>query len=86
MFSLVNEPEPVAAADTQFNGRITRAEFMAAADRRFDLLDPKQRGFLTLQDLPKTPVQSAIEKARRAPRAAGPEEEAEPPPQAGAPP
>jgi hypothetical protein len=60
LFGLLNEPEPVAAADTQFDGRITLQEFEAAADRRFDLLDPKQRGYLTLDTLPKTPVQQEI--------------------------
>ena len=68
LFSLINEPEPVAAADTQFDGRITRAEFTAAADRRFDLLDTKQQGYLTLAALPKTPVQIAIERAQKAAR------------------
>ena len=70
LFSLINEPEPVSAADTEFNGRITPAEFIAAADRRFDILDTKQKGYLTLADLPKTPVQSAIERAARARRRA----------------
>jgi hypothetical protein len=62
LYGLLNEPEPVAAADTQFDGRITLQEFEAAADRRFDLLDTKQRGYLTLDTLPKTPVQKAIEQ------------------------
>jgi hypothetical protein len=62
LFSLLNEPEPVAAADTQFDGRITLQEFEAAADRRFDLLDTKQLGYLTLATLPKTPVQKEIER------------------------
>lgn len=62
LFGLMNEPEPVAAADTQFDGRITLQEFEAAADRRFDLLDTKQRGYLTLDTLPKTPVQKEIER------------------------
>lgn len=65
LFSLVNEPEPVAAADTSFDGRITLQEFDAAADRRFDLLDTKQQGYLTLQELPKTPVQQALEHPGR---------------------
>jgi hypothetical protein len=64
LFSLLNQPEPVSAADTDFNGRITLAEFLAAADRRFDHIDKSQLGYLTLAGLPKTPVQSAIEKER----------------------
>lgn len=64
LFSLLNQPEPVSAADTEFNGRITLAEFLAAADRRFDRIDKAQLGYLTLAGLPKTPVQIAIEKAK----------------------
>ena len=57
VYGLLNEPEPVTAADTRLDGRITLAEFLAAADRRFDKLDVKQQGYLTLDDLPKTPAQ-----------------------------
>jgi hypothetical protein len=57
VYGLLNEPEPVTATDTKLDGRITLAEFLAAADRRFDRLDTKQLGYLTLDDLPKTPAQ-----------------------------
>jgi hypothetical protein len=57
-FNLFSEPEPVTAADTRFDGRITLAEFQAAADRHFDALDVKGAGKITLADLPKTAVQS----------------------------
>lgn len=60
-YSLFPEPEPVASADANFDGKITLAEFLAAADRRFDLLDAKQLGYLTLDGLPRTPDQIAIE-------------------------
>jgi len=36
VYGLLNEPEPVTATDTKLDGRITLAEFLAAADRRFD--------------------------------------------------
>jgi hypothetical protein len=49
VYGLLNEPEPVAAADTQFNSRITPEEFRAAADRRFAVLDSKGLGYLTLE-------------------------------------
>jgi len=65
VYSLINQPEPVAAADTDFDGKITRAEFEAAADRHFDILDTKQQGYLTLAGLPKTPIQSLIEEAAK---------------------
>lgn len=68
LFSMLHQPEPVSAADTNFDGRITLAEFLEAADRRFDRIDKMKQGYLTLPSLPKTPVQIAIEKeiARRA--------------------
>ena len=62
VYSLINTPEPVAAADTEFNGRITRAEFAAAADRRFDMLDKGSVEYLALSALPKTPLQTEIIK------------------------
>ena len=58
-YGLLAEPEPVTAADTEFNGRITAAEFRAAADRRFEALDVKGQGRLALKDLPLTVVQPA---------------------------
>ena len=69
VFSMINTPEPVSAADTQFDGRITRAEFGAAVDRRFDLLDSKEAGYLSLATLPKTPLQlELIKRAKQAAR------------------
>ena len=62
VYSMLNTPEPIAAADAQFDGRITREEFAAAIDRRFDLLDKSGRGYLTLDTLPKTPLQIEILK------------------------
>jgi hypothetical protein len=62
LYGLLNEPEPVAATDTEFNGHITLKEFDAAADRRFAALDAKHLGYLALADLPKTPVQEAIKR------------------------
>ena len=68
LFGLLDEPEPVAATDAKFDSHITLDEFLVAADRRFTALDRKGLGYLTLQTLPKTPVQAALEKeaARRA--------------------
>jgi hypothetical protein len=60
-YELISEPEPVASADTNLTGKVTLADFLAAADRRFDRLDAKGLGYLTLADLPKTPVQRAAE-------------------------
>ena len=57
VYGLLNEPEPVTATDLNLDGRITLVEFLKSADRRFDKLDAKQLGYLTLDDLPKTPAQ-----------------------------
>jgi Ca2+-binding EF-hand superfamily protein len=50
-YSLLNIPEPVAAADADFDRAITRAEFRQAAIDRFQLLDSGRRGGLTLPQL-----------------------------------
>lgn len=64
-YGLLGEPEPVRAADTDLDGRVTRAEFQAAADRRFKLLDKRGDGKLTLDELPLTPAQVALAKAAK---------------------
>ncbi len=68
LYGLLNEPEPVAATNVRFDSRIAPADFAAAADRRFDALDKKGLGYLTLDALPKTPVQRVLERiaARKA--------------------
>jgi hypothetical protein len=63
-FGLLAEAEPVRAADTNLDGRVTKAEFLAAADRRFKALDKRQDGRLTLDELPMTAWQAAAEKGR----------------------
>jgi hypothetical protein len=50
-YGLLNLPEPVAAADADFDRAITRAEFEAAALARLKLLDRAHRGVLTLDAL-----------------------------------
>jgi hypothetical protein len=63
-FGLLAEAEPVRAADTDLDGRVTKAEFLAAADRRFKALDKRKDGKLTLDELPMTAWQAAVEKGR----------------------
>ena len=48
---LLDMPEPVAAADTDFNRGISLEEFRQAAVRRFGLLDSGRNGRLTLAQL-----------------------------------
>ena len=50
-YGLLNLPEPVAAADTDFNRGISSAEFQQAAIDRFQLLDSGHQGRLTLAQL-----------------------------------
>jgi hypothetical protein len=60
-YGLLTEPEPVTAADTNLDGRVSKAEFLAAADRRFARLDKTGDGKLTLDELPMTAQQRALE-------------------------
>lgn len=64
-YSLLNVSEPVVSADADFDGKVTLEEFLKAADRRFDLLDKDKLGYLTLDTLPQTPEQIAIEGKRK---------------------
>jgi hypothetical protein len=48
---LLDEPEPVTGADYALDGRITQAEWIKAADQRFELLDTAKTGRLTLDQL-----------------------------------
>ncbi|WEK41716.1 MAG: EF-hand domain-containing protein [Candidatus Sphingomonas colombiensis] len=51
-WSYIALPEPVTAADTNFNRGVDANEFMQAADQRFALLDRNGDGFLTPGELP----------------------------------
>lgn len=59
-WSFLNIPQPIAAADTDFNRGVSLAEFRAAAADRFRQLDKSGRGYLDLAGLPKTPAQAAV--------------------------
>lgn len=50
-YGLLNLPEPVAAADTDFNRGVSLDEFRAAAAARFALLDRAHQGQITLAQL-----------------------------------
>jgi hypothetical protein len=64
-YSLFKVSEPVASADADFDGKITPEEFQRTADRRFDQLDKDKNGFLTLDTLPQTPEQIAVEGRKK---------------------
>jgi EF hand/EF-hand domain pair len=64
-YGLLQEAEPIRAADTNLDGLVSKAEFMAAADRRFALLDKRHDGKLTLDELPQTSVQIELAQQER---------------------
>jgi len=61
-YGLLNMPEPVAAADTDFNRVVTIGEFRAAAVARFQLLDTAHQGRLTLTQLEAMPHAPSTDK------------------------
>lgn len=68
-YALLNIPEPVAAADADFNRAITLKEFEEAAAARFALLDSMHAGRISLAQLQA--LRSALSGKRRRPRNAG---------------
>jgi Ca2+-binding EF-hand superfamily protein len=50
-YAILNIPEPVAAADADFDRGVTLSEFKAAAIDRFQMLDSSRQGRLTLTQL-----------------------------------
>ena len=63
VFGVTPEPEPVAASDTDFDGKIALAEWDQSARRRFDLLDKNHDGRIDRSELPKTPAEKMADKA-----------------------
>jgi hypothetical protein len=68
-YALLNIPEPVAAADTDFDRGISPAEFRQAATARFNLLDSDRQGKILLKQLQA--LRSAIQAAGPRPRRGG---------------
>ena len=66
-YGLLNEPEPVAASDLSFSGRIRADDFRRRAEQRFDRLDRAKQGYLELAALPKTMMQEMTSPGRRRP-------------------
>jgi len=64
-YGMINIPEPVTSMDINLDGTITRYESRQAAIRRFALLDPDNRGFLRLADLPHPDAQRSGEGNKR---------------------
>ena len=70
-YALLNIPEPVAAADADFNRAITNDEFRQAAIARFQMLDRQHQGALTLEGLrsllPPAPTKGRPKVRKNAP-------------------
>jgi hypothetical protein len=54
-FSLLNEPEPLLAADADVDGKVSLAEWTRATAHRFAALDKAKTGRLTLAELRPQP-------------------------------
>ncbi|MDQ0464176.1 hypothetical protein QO010_001947 [Caulobacter ginsengisoli] len=68
LYGLLNEVEPVSGSDRDLDRHITRDEAARAARMRFGLLDGNKTGALKLSDLPKTPLQEALENPPKEPK------------------
>jgi len=64
-YNFLREPEPILAADANLDGRVTKAEFLDAADRRFKRLDKDADGKLTPAELPMTASQAEAAGGKR---------------------
>ncbi len=71
-YGYIATPEPVTAADVDFDGTVTRAEFLAAASRRFNMLDINHDSMLTPRSLPK--LMANPDRRRRLPQGQRPPE------------
>lgn len=60
-YGLINQPQPVRAADGNVDFRVSGGEWITATNLRFTMLDRNEDGALTLDELPKTPFQLALE-------------------------
>ena len=67
-YALLNIPEPVAAADADFNRGVSLAEFRQAALQRFALLDGAGQGKLTLAGLRPLVPETPLVKDRKKPK------------------
>jgi len=59
-YSFFDEPEPITAADLDFRGLVSKANFTKLAEAHFTTLDRDGVGYLTLEGLPKTLAQRRL--------------------------
>jgi hypothetical protein len=74
-YTLLNMPQPVAAADVDVNRLVTRAEFDAAAVTRFRLLDRARTGALTRGQLDLILAETRARKPGKADRGDDPRDQ-----------
>lgn len=60
-YGLIDEPQPVRAADANLDFRVKIDEWVSASNQRFTILDRNADGFITPDELYKTPAQFAGE-------------------------
>ena len=60
-YGLIDEPQPIRAADQNFDFRVSGEEWLNATTQRFTILDRNGDGFITPDELPKTPLQLYLE-------------------------
>ncbi len=60
-YGLIDEPQPIRAADANFDFRISMDEWLNATEERFKLLDRNGDGYITPEELPKTPFQKYLD-------------------------
>jgi hypothetical protein len=64
LFNYFGLPEPVASADANFNRGVSGAEFLRAAEQRFQMLDSNHDGAVARGELPPAP-RGSKRRARR---------------------
>ena len=64
-YGIIAIPEPIMGMDTDLNGIVNRREMLAAAQRRFRILDTDEKNFLVLRELPETYAQSHPSKMNK---------------------
>ncbi|HTM80751.1 hypothetical protein [Asticcacaulis sp.] len=60
-YGVIDEPQPIRAADSNLDFRVKIDEWINASNQRFTILDRNEDGFITMDELPKTPAQIASE-------------------------